>query len=398
MDTIRKNEYAILIEGEECSYERVRTLGTKMSPAAFVVNRTYQIMLYVTEPCVMWVQIGDKCFYDASNGILRSDTVVHRVHVPMEELDCAKEYTIYLRKVLERKCLYTELDNVETCTYTFCPVPQKGKVRAYHVADTHNWIEGTLAAAEKYETIDFLILNGDITNPFESMEDCSMIYRIASAITGGSIPIVFTRGNHEIRGAYAERFHEIVPNDDGRTYYTFQLGNIWGLVLDCGENKEDENPMYGDVSCSHVFRQEQTAFIKEIVSNAKEEYAKDGVLHKVIVCHYPFSIRHYIRGEEYNIEQELYREWTELMNTYIQPDIMISAHTHHAGVVRKGDELDLHGLDCPVVIGAEVKKKEPKYFAGSGFELTEDGIQVEFTDCLGQVGLNAEVILRRKQL
>ena len=34
---------------------------------------------------------------------MRSDVFVHRVTVPMEELDAAKEYTLHVRKVIERK-------------------------------------------------------------------------------------------------------------------------------------------------------------------------------------------------------------------------------------------------------------------------------------------------------
>ncbi len=390
VDTIRENEYGVLIEGKEYSLERVKTLGTKMSPAVFVVNETYQIMLYVTEPCVMWMQIGDKCFYDASNGILRSDTVVHRVEVPMEMLDYAREYTVYIRKMSD--------GNVESCTYAFSPVQSKEGVRAYHISDAHGWIEGALQSAAKYENIDFLMLNGDISNSCESARDCSSIYRIASALTGGRIPIVFARGNHDMRGRFAERFHEVTPTDCGNFYYTFRLGNIWGLVLDCGENKEDDNEMYGGRCCSHALREEQTRFIKQVISRSHEEYQDKTVRHRVIICHYPFSICHYIRGEMYNIEHDIYKEWTGLMNAHVQPDIMLSGHTHHAGIVHKGDAQDLHGMDCPVVIGAEVKKKEPKHFAGAVLKFAEEGIRVEFTDCLGEVGLNTEYILRRKQL
>ena len=42
------------------------------APIVYAVGKNYQIMVSVTRPVVMWVRVGDKNFYDDSNGILRS--------------------------------------------------------------------------------------------------------------------------------------------------------------------------------------------------------------------------------------------------------------------------------------------------------------------------------------
>ena len=72
---------------------------TELAPAVFAVNQDYHIMLYPSRPCLMWVKVGDKIYYDESNGILRSCTAVHRVIVPMQELDEAKKYVVCLRYI-----------------------------------------------------------------------------------------------------------------------------------------------------------------------------------------------------------------------------------------------------------------------------------------------------------
>lgn len=46
----------------------------KTIPAVFAVEDTYQIMVRTDEEALVWVEIGDQCFYDHSNGILRSNT------------------------------------------------------------------------------------------------------------------------------------------------------------------------------------------------------------------------------------------------------------------------------------------------------------------------------------
>ena len=67
------------------------------TPAVFVVDKYYQIMMLCEKPCLFFVKVGDKFYYDESNGIMCSRSKIHRVEVSAVELDKAKEYTIYIR-------------------------------------------------------------------------------------------------------------------------------------------------------------------------------------------------------------------------------------------------------------------------------------------------------------
>lgn len=67
----------------------------KTAPAVFAVDTTYQIFVPVTRDALVWVRIGDNEYYDESNGILRSLSELHRVTVPMAELDAARSYTVW---------------------------------------------------------------------------------------------------------------------------------------------------------------------------------------------------------------------------------------------------------------------------------------------------------------
>lgn len=164
----------------ELSSETGIDMNTKLSPAVFAVNREYHIMMYVTEQSLMWVQVGDKKYYDEANGILRSNVQVHKVIVPMSELDEARAYTVCLRKVIDRKPYFPEFEDVVECTYNFRPIQSKESVRAYHTADAHNWVEGPVMASKTYGDIDFLILNGDIPDDSGCVDNCITIYKIAS--------------------------------------------------------------------------------------------------------------------------------------------------------------------------------------------------------------------------
>lgn len=366
-----------IAEMKEAAY--IAKISEELAPAVFAVNRDYHIMMYPSAPCLMWVKVGDKVYYDEINGILRSLTTVHKVVVPMEELDAAGSYTLCLRYTIDRKPYFPEIEPVQELTFEFRPVTNKKNVRAYQIADAHNWLEGPVTAGKAYGDIDFLILNGDIPDYNSAPEKCITVYELASELTGGNIPVVFARGNHDMRGLYAEQFHECSPTDNGKTYYTFRLGGIWGIILDCAEDKLDTHEEYGGTLCCHPLREKETEFMKDVIARADEEYLAEGITHRVVICHNPFT-RHLVRL--FDIEDEIYTEWVRLLREYIHPDVILCGHMHRLEVVRPGDEADHRNQPCPMIIGNTKNGKE--YFAGTGFEFTEEGIVVTATDSNGE--------------
>jgi hypothetical protein len=188
----------------------------------------------------------------------------------MAELDRAKKYTVCIRPLLHRKPYFTTTAPLETFTFPFMPVPERN-IRAYHISDAHNRIDGPVAAARAFGEFDFLILNGDIIDHSGDPSKFDNIYRICAELTGGSKPVVFSRGNHDMRGNYAEKFAEYTPNCNGNTYYTFRLGPIWGILMDCGEDKMDACEEYGHTVACHAFRRRQTAFLKRVIADCKNE-------------------------------------------------------------------------------------------------------------------------------
>ncbi len=350
----------------------------KTTPAVFAVGEAYQIMVPVSSPCLMWVRVGDECYYDDSNGILRSDVTTHRMTVPMNELDSAKCYTIYYRQMIERKPYFSDTGDVEEITFNFRPVPSDNIV-AYHIADAHNSVDGPVDAAKFYENNygkpDFLILNGDIPNDSGNIEHFDNIYKIIEGITGGEIPTVFSRGNHDTRGIFAEKIADHTPVDNGNSYFTFRLGGLWGIVLDCGEDKVDSHPEYGNTVCCHDFRRRQIKFLNKVISDS--EYDADGITHKVVISHVPF---YRTFPAPFNIETETYSEWCKLIGEHIKPEIMIHGHEHFIAVDMPGDEADVCGLPCVGVIAA-VPDDEAEYFIGGGFKFCNDGgVEMTFND------------------
>lgn len=345
-------------------------------PTVYAVGNNYQIIVPVTCETVMWVRVGDQNFYDDSNGILRSGRSTHKMIVPMELLDEKKQYTVCYRIVYDRKPYFAELSDVMEYTSDFKPVSLEGAIRIYNVADAHNRVEGPVGAGTFFgEDLDLLILNGDIPNHSGKIEYFTTIHEIASQVTGGKIPVIFSRGNHDTRGIFAENIEDHTPTDNGRSYFTFRLGRLWGIVIDCGEDKPDANPEYGHTICCEDFRRRETEFLKNVVKNAENEYAAEGVENRIVICHNPFT---QTLGAPFNIEIETFTEWASILREHVKPQIMLCGHIHRCYITKVGDELDHKGQPCPVIVASETPKDGPFY--GGAVELYPDHCNVKFTD------------------
>lgn len=348
----------------------------KTSPAVFAVEDTYQIMVAVSKESLFSVKIGDKEYFDESNGIMRSNCDIHRACVPKAELERAGGYTVCVRPLIERKPYFTQTAPLEEFTFDFYPVPEKN-ARAYHISDAHNRIEQPVRAAKAFGKIDFLILNGDVIDHSGDPSKFDNVYEICCQLTGGNIPVVFSRGNHDMRGNFAEKFAEYTPNHLGNTYYTFRLGSIWGIVLDCGEDKNDTSSEYGFTVSCHAFRERQTSFLNSVIKNAKNTYNAQGVNKRVVIAHNPFT--HQLQPP-FNIETEIFSQWGRLLKENVKPDVMVCGHLHCTKIFIPGDETDHLGHPCKIVIGADIKSDR---YIGCGYEFGEE-TTVTFTDSNGQ--------------
>lgn len=351
----------------------------KTAPAVFAVGDSYQITVPVRKKTTMWVKIGDKSYSDHSNGILRSAKGIHKISVPCEELDRAGRYTVCYRQMVKRKPYFSVTKDVQEESFDFYPANGE-KLVCYHISDAHNMVEEPVAAAKRFEKengkLDFLILNGDVPEDSSKIKHFDTIYEIVGRITGGNIPTIFSRGNHDTRGVYAENIAEFTPCDNGNSYFTFRLGKLWGIVIDCGEDKPDTNKEYGNTVCCSEFRRNETAFIENVIKNDAVEYNAEGVEQRIVICHNPFTRRY---NPPFNIEEDTFSYWARLLKENVKPDVMICGHIHKFSVDKPGCDNDDLGQPCTVVVGSRVNKHKGEY-AGSGFVFNKSEIEVVFND------------------
>ena len=365
-------------------------------PIVFAVGEQYRIVMPFSAEATVKVEVGDRVFYDDMCGVLRSSDLIHRVELPMSVLDEAKEYTVVYQTIIDRKAYFPEMEEVVRLTFDFRPLPTDREINIYHLSDTHSMVEEPAAASAYFgDKTDLLILNGDIPNHAGKPEHLETVFKLASAVAKGNIPILCSRGNHDTRGRCAEDFLKYIPSQNGKTYYTVRLGKVWALILDCGEDKEDDHEEYGNTICFHSFRLAETEFIRDVVRNAEKEYLAEGVEHRLVICHIPFTFSKL--EDPFDIEKELYAEWSRILREEIKPELMICGHRHLTEVWDVGGKNDVYGQACPVVIGSRpIRHKETKEKEFVGCAITLDGrhAKVVFNHQSGEIKGERELDLR----
>lgn len=352
-------------------------------PSVYAVEDEYQITALVTAECTMWVEVGGEKYFDHSNGILRSGRFLHKASLPMKVLDRARSYKICLQRLNERKPYFTDYGEIESKDFSFRPIRAKAKYNIMNVADTHCLVDAPIRSGSYFgDKLDLLVLNGDIPNHSGDINYFKAIYRISGALSKGEVPCVFSRGNHDMRGIYAEQLEDYTPTSNGKSYFTFSLGPIWGIVLDTGEDKADMSEEYGRTICCEQFRKEEEAFLDKVL---KEKAFKDKKI-RLILSHNPFA--HKLQPP-FDIEEERYRRWCKKLEG-IKATAWLTGHLHECFFEMRGGMHDSYGYPCPLVCSSLVKliSEEEGFHTAGAITITSDGkVDVKFVADDGKVTL-----------
>lgn len=352
--------------------------------AVFVASDSYDIIWNTSVPGLAWVDCGGKRFYDHANGNIKSEETIHKITVPADLLDNSGKYTVFFRESIDRRAYFPLTGEEESKTYSFRPVKKKDDYEFYFIADTHSEYETPCRASKSYKkTMDFLVLGGDIPTDCESFEEIRTIFRIAAEITDGEIPVVSARGNHDTRGHIAPLYHKYSPLVDGQVYFTFELGSIFGIILDCGEDKPDNHPEYGFVNCFEPYRRGVTAFLERVT--AEEKYKSFD--HVLVICH------ERVDAANHGLFISEYEKWVKCINK-ISPDAMLCGHEHECRLLKKGRRhFDTDTvIDFDTIIAGQVRgnprtnnSDKPAGYTGCRIRLSKDVLTAEFTNDKSEV-------------
>ncbi len=331
------------------------TLGSRFTyePVVYAVEDTYQIVFSTNHSATAWVEIDGEKYYDLFAGSMKSEDTVHKITVPQEKLDAAKSYSIHAEKMIYRGPFGGFKGKEISKSYNFRPVNTSDGLVYYTITDAHHARKGAVSAAQAVENLDFLIVLGDSVGMVEYEKDVQFSNVIAHSVTKGEIPVVYARGNHEIKGEYAEELHKYVGSKDEKFYYWFTLSNVFGITLDLGEDHNDGWWEYYGTDRFTLYHNEQTKFLEELVqAKPYENYS-----YTLVACHIPIQ---FVNNRKDHAEVKT--EWTELLNQ-IAPDLAVYGHQHDLYPFLDGQQT-MYNKKGKLIYNSQFKGEEGKTYGG----------------------------------
>ena len=322
-------------------------------PVVYAVEDEYQIVFSTNHSATAWVEVGGERYYDLFAGSMKSDDIVHKISVPQEKLDAAKGYSIHAEKMIYRGPFGGFKGGEISKSYSFRPVDSSDGLVHYTITDAHHAREGAVDAALSVDGLDFLIILGDSVGMIEYESDVQFSNLIAHDVTKGEIPVVYARGNHEIKGEYAEELHKYVGSKDESFYYWFTLSDVFGITLDLGEDHDDGWWEYYGTDKFTLYHEEQTKFLEELVATKPYENYN----YTLVACHIPIQ---FVNSRKDHVEVKA--DWTALLNE-IAPDIAVYGHQHDLYPFLEGQQT-MYNEKGKLVYNSQFKGEEGKTYGG----------------------------------
>ena len=310
---------AVVVAGAVFIGYELRPCDFTYGAVVYAVEDDYQIVFSTSDSAIAWVEIGGECYYDLYAGSMRSVDKVHKIEVPQAVLDAAGGYTTCARQMIYRGPFGGYTGETISKTYDFRPVDTSDGLNYFALSDVHEAVDAAVKAATAVEDTDFIVLLGDLISMVETEKDAQLANELAHGITGGEIPVIYARGNHEIKGEYSEVLYKYVGSKNQEYYYSVTLGGeVFAVVLDLGEDHADDWWEYYGTARFDLYRQAQTEMLEELLAQGDYENYR----YRMALCHIPVQ---YVDKNRYF---EVFRnDWTALLNE-MDVDIALSGHKH----------------------------------------------------------------------
>lgn len=221
---------------------------------------------------------------------------------------------------------------------------------------------------------DFVLYNGDMVSSFESEERLvNSVIAPSVAQFATQIPLFFSRGNHETRGAAATTYTDYFPTTTAEPYYTFSDGPALFIVLDGGEDKPDSDIEYHDLVRYDNYREREAKWLKSVVES--EQFKAAAV--KIVIIHIP------PKSSGWHGEAEIARLFVPILNQ-AGIDAMFCGHIHKYRFSEANDPT--YGCNFPIVCLPNRVRAD--------IEVSKESISYSITNANGEI-TNNEILIRR---
>lgn len=203
--------------------------------------------------------------------------------------------------------------------------------------DTHDVSDTLKLLDRETPAADFLVWNGDACKSKWRSEDLvgEMLFHPGGADFTAKRPMVFTWGNHDVRGTYGFKGADYIASPTGQPYYAFRSGPVAVVALHTGEDKADDHPSFRGQVAFDALRREQAEWIEREVLTAPE--LRDAP-YRVVFCHIPLHGYDISVNRGYDRFSERSRVlWHDALVKW-GAQVVISGHTHRPKIVEASPE------------------------------------------------------------
>lgn len=304
-----------------------------------------------TKKSFSWVEYGlnaqqldQKAFGKTELGLKAANTTLNKITLQNLIPGRTYYYKIFSKEINEfkpYKLTYGETISSEVGEFTN-PDVNAEEISFLMLNDIHDRPKSIphLLNLAKDEKQNFIFFNGDIFD-YQTDEQQIVNNMLLPCVEtfAKSTPFIYVRGNHETRGKFAREFPDYFHQVG---YAAFTLGPVRFVILDTGEDKPDEEPVYAGIVDFDDYRIQQAEHLKlEIESKAFKKAA-----FRIVMMHIPPRFSGDWHGPKH---------CTEVFEPLINKgkvDLVLSGHTHKYVIHQQDPKLN----NYPLVIGGGPKE------------------------------------------
>lgn len=323
-------------------------------PVVFEAGEQYAIVWTTTAKATAYLKYIDKdtnlevTIYEEESGNIIADKTIHRIYVDKDQLD-NNTYEVFSQKTIMHLPNNAVMGKIiESGDINFIGYHNQEDISLLTIADVHDFTKPALEAASYIDNYDVLVLLGDLTS--EIADEDQLIngtLKLAADISGGAKPVLYLRGNHETRGAYCNFLKDYIGLPDNDYNYTYRYGSLAAVILDTGEDKDDDHIEYSGLARYSEYRQEQTKWLEGV--EASGFFNAPDIEYKAVIGHIPLDPEE--NGDYWN-------EWLPILNRLVS--VQLAGHMHSSEIFPLNAEHEF-----PIIIGGGRKGSLGQYFTAS---------------------------------
>ena len=319
------------------------------------MDSTGTTIVWVTDvPGMSWVEIAPDSadhfygrarqrYYDVLAGRKVLTDSVHRVRIEGLKPDTKYRYRVFTQEVAEWRYDDWVTLGKTACTdvwrgkpYEFKTFPAKPREVTFLVLnDIHERAQfmKDLCKNVDFKKLDFVLLNGDMSNRLRNQQHMMEAYLDTCVrMFATHTPLFFNRGNHELRGQFADYLYRYFPTNNGKYYRVQHVAGIDFLFIDTGEDKPDEDIEYSGIVNYDQYREEEARWLRGL-----RESKQVGKHPLIVFSHIPPTLQKW--HGPYHLQKTLMPELNK-MNV----SVMLSAHLHAFGYQEPNEVINFPNL------------------------------------------------------